>query len=256
MIIMFYPVKINSERCIGCGRCAEECILGTIRLADGKAEVCREHCMQCGHCFSVCPVGAVSMDGYDRPEEKTEVNCISAENMLAFMKSRRSIRHFTAEKVSDREVDMIIEAGRYCPTAKNMQDLHFTVLDKTLSDIEKEAVSDIRAFFAASGNEFDRLVTVDDHFFFFGAPLVIVVSAERADNAGLAAAYMELMAESLGLGVLYCGYFTRTALRNEKIFKALELPEDRQPFFTLVIGHPDVEFKRIPPRKQPSVTKK
>lgn len=253
---MSCPVKIDREKCIGCGLCARECILDTIQLVDGKAEICKKACIKCGHCFSVCPAGAISMDGCDRAEEKSVTDGISGETMLRFMKSRRSIRHFTDEKVSDRDVEAIIEAGRYCPTAKNMQDLHFTVLEKILPEIEKEAVADIKVQFAASANEFDRLVTVDDHFFFFGAPLVIVVSATRGDNAGLAAAYMELMAESLGFGVLYCGYFTRTALGNEKIFKALELPEGTQPYFTLVIGHPDVKFERIPPRKAPSITRK
>ena len=253
---MSCPVKINSDKCIGCGRCVEECILDAIQLSGGKAEVCKKYCMKCGHCFSICPVGAITMDGCDCTEEESVTDCISAENMLTFMKSRRSIRRFTGEKVSDRDIGLIIEAGRYSPTAKNMQDLHFTVLDKTLAEVEKEAVSDIRDFFAVSGNVFDKNVTVDEHFFFFGAPLVIVVSATRADNAGLAAAYMELMAESLGLGVLYCGYFTRTALRNEKIFKALELPEGHQPYYTLVLGHPDVKFERIPPRKAPSITRK
>ena len=247
-------IKIDSSKCIGCGLCTRECILGTLRLTDGKAEVCKSSCMKCGHCFAICPVGAISAEGCT--EEKCVTDGISPENMLTFMKSRRSIRHFTGEKVSEEDIDRILEAGCYCPSAKNMQDLHFTVLDSTLADVEREAVSDIRSFFAASANEFDTLVTVDDHFFFFGAPLVIVVSAERADNAGLAAAYMELMAESLGLGVLYCGYFTRTALRNEKLLKALELPEGRQPFFTLVLGHPDVKFERIPPRDPPSVTRK
>lgn len=253
---MSCPVIIDKAKCIGCGQCADECILGTIRLVDGKAEVCKKYCMKCGHCFSVCPAGAVTMSGYDCAWEESATDCISAENMLAFMKSRRSIRRFTKEKVSDSDIDLIIEAGCYCPTAKNMQDLHFTVLEDSVNEIEKEAVEDIKAFFAASANEFDRLVTVDEHFFFFGAPLVIVVSATRADNAGLAAAYMELMAESLGLGVLYCGYFTRTAIRNGKINAALELPEGHTPFYTLVIGHPDVKFERIPPRNPPSVVKK
>lgn len=253
---MSCPVKIDSDKCVGCGRCVSECILSALRLTDGKAEVCKNACMKCGHCFSICPAGAITMDGCGTAEETSVTDGISGEAMLRFMKSRRSIRHFTGEKVSDSDLEKIIEAGRYCPTAKNMQDLHFTVLEKSLDEMEKEAVADIKAQFAASANEFDRLVTVDDHFFFFGAPLVIVVSAIRGDNAGLAAAYMELMAESLGLGVLYCGYFTRTALRNEKIFKALELPEGTQPYYTLVIGHPDVKFERIPPRNAPSVTKK
>ena len=253
---MSYPIEISSAKCIGCGMCVKECTVGSIHLADGKAELCKNFCMRCGHCFAVCPAGAISLTGYKCTEEKCVTDRINADELLTFMKSRRSIRQFTGEKVSERDVEMIIDAGRYSPTAINMQDLHFTVLENTLPETEKEAVSDIRALFASSANEFDRNVRVSDRFFFFGAPLVIVVSATRADNAGLAAAYMELMAESLGLGVVYSGYFTRTALRNEKILSSLEIPEGRQPYFTLVIGHPDVKFRRIPPREKPSVTKK
>jgi len=45
-----------------------------------------------------------------------------------------------------------------------------------------------------------------DSFFFKGAPLVIIVSARNEVDAALASSYMEIMAESLGLGVLYSGF--------------------------------------------------
>ena len=46
-----------------------------------------------------------------------------------------------------------------------------------------------------------------DSFFFKGAPLVILVSARNEVDAALASSYTEIMAESLGLGVLYSGFF-------------------------------------------------
>ncbi len=47
-------IVINETKCIGCGRCAADCISGTIRIRDGKAKA-RQGCLLCGHCLAVCP---------------------------------------------------------------------------------------------------------------------------------------------------------------------------------------------------------
>ena len=47
--------------------------------------------------------------------------------------------------------------------------------------------------------------------------MVIVVSSKSNVNAGLASAYMEIMAESLGLGVLYSGFFVVCAKISGKL---------------------------------------
>lgn len=51
-----------------------------------------------------------------------------------------------------------------------------------------------------------RNAVIDDHFFFKNAPAAIVVVSKDEINASLAASNMELMAEALGLGVLYSGF--------------------------------------------------
>ena len=57
-------VKINQELCIGCGKCAADCLAMNIVVEDGKAQVKKE-CIECGHCAAMCPVDAVSLEGYD-----------------------------------------------------------------------------------------------------------------------------------------------------------------------------------------------
>ena len=44
----------NSERCTGCGRCADVCPEGAISLADGLALTDTEKCTLCGACADVC----------------------------------------------------------------------------------------------------------------------------------------------------------------------------------------------------------
>lgn len=53
--------KVNPRKCKGCGRCAEECPQGAIRLGGGRAEVDRRLCSGCGQCVVACPEKAVEV---------------------------------------------------------------------------------------------------------------------------------------------------------------------------------------------------
>lgn len=56
-------VKIDSERCNGCGACAEACVEGAIRMIDGKAVLVSEaYCDGLGACLPSCPAGAISIE--------------------------------------------------------------------------------------------------------------------------------------------------------------------------------------------------
>ena len=52
------------------------------------------------------------------------------------------------------------------------------------------------------------------------------------------------MAESYGLGVLYSGFFTVVANRSSKLKKELNLKHGDNVVTTLVIGYPDVKYRR------------
>jgi len=41
--------------CEGCGRCAERCGQGAIRVENGRAAVDMEKCVLCGYCAGACP---------------------------------------------------------------------------------------------------------------------------------------------------------------------------------------------------------
>ena len=97
--------------------------------------------------------------------------------------------------------------------------------------------------------EFLKRIQISDSFFFKGAPLVIVVSGKDDVNAALASSYMEIMAESLGLGVLYSGFFRVCAGISGKLRKLLELPKEHKVVTCMVIGYPSVKYQRIVPRK-------
>lgn len=56
-------VKIDQERCNGCGLCAQACHEGAIGMVDGKAALLRDdYCDGLGDCLPVCPTDAIAFE--------------------------------------------------------------------------------------------------------------------------------------------------------------------------------------------------
>jgi len=55
-----YPY-IMSEKCVGCGRCAEVCPESTISVVDKKAVINYNKCIRCYCCHELCPIRAVEI---------------------------------------------------------------------------------------------------------------------------------------------------------------------------------------------------
>lgn len=61
-------IKIDREKCNGCGACAAACHEGAIGMVDGKAELLREdYCDGLGDCLPACPTGAISFEEREAP---------------------------------------------------------------------------------------------------------------------------------------------------------------------------------------------
>ncbi len=105
--------------------------------------------------------------------------------------SRRSVKSYTGEQVSQELLEQVIEAGRYAPTGMNaMSPIFIAVQNPEM--IEK--LSRMNA--AVMGVETDP---------FYGAPTVILVLANRdrstwREDGSLAMGNLQLAAHALGLG--------------------------------------------------------
>lgn len=251
-------IIIDCEKCIGCGLCVNDCPNSHLYLKNQKAQAAETDCIECGHCFAICPMNAVRITGYDCTDESiTSMTEFDSDKLLSAIKSRRSIRHFTKQTVEEEKLQKILEAGRYCPTAANAQNVTFTILGSKQNEAEELCVNLFRKGkkLVSPFVDFVKKIDISDDFFFKGAPVVIVLSSKSSINAGLASSYMELMAYNLGLGVLYSGFFVICTKLSRKLRKLLQLPKGYEVVSCMVIGYPDVKYQRIAPRKELQIRK-
>ena len=61
-------IRIDEEKCNGCGACAAACHEGAIEMVHGKAKLTREdYCDGLGDCLPACPVDAISFEEREAP---------------------------------------------------------------------------------------------------------------------------------------------------------------------------------------------
>ncbi|MHA1292760.1 MAG: nitroreductase family protein [Promethearchaeota archaeon] len=122
---------------------------------------------------------------------------IEPEKLLNFIKNRRSIRNFQDKEISDKEIEMILEAGRWAPSASNRQPWRFIIIKN--KDILKK-VSETAIY----GKFIKR------------APIAVAIVGKVKENPNwyvqdttLASMNMQLMAWSLGIGTCWIGSMNR-----------------------------------------------
>ncbi|WP_319370737.1 nitroreductase family protein [uncultured Ilyobacter sp.] len=265
-------MTVNEEKCIGCGLCVEDCFPRDIEIIGGKARINNVTCFKCGHCIAVCPVNAVKTDEYDMSEvieyDKEKFH-VDSDNLMNFIKFRRSIRQFKNKEVETEKISKIIEAGRFTETAGNIQDVSYIVIRDGLQELRKMTLESLNSI----GKKLLSNITPENTMYvkyaklwvgmykkylenpdgedslFFNAPVVILVVANIQVNGVLASSNMEIMANSLGLGALFSGFFVRAATGNEEIRKFLNLKEGKEITTCMIVGCPNIEYKRTVPRK-------
>ncbi|WP_101696249.1 nitroreductase family protein [Clostridium minihomine] len=254
-------VNIDVEKCIGCGLCCKDCPHHVLVLQNGKAVMLAEQCLECGHCVAICPKDAVTMNGYDMNEVKAYDKNSFGMNEDVFLNTiqfRRSIRHYQTRQVDKEAIQKIIEAGRFTPTGGNKQRIRYVVAQKRISMFENDALKVFKrwkypAKIASKLIHFPYDLStyqLEPGFFFHGAPTVLFVISDDAVDASLASMNMELMAEAMGLGTLYVGFFAVAAKRSRKIRKELGLTKKEKVVTCLAIGYPAVQYMRTVPRKK------
>lgn len=179
---------------------------------------------------------------------------------LRNIKSRRSYRVFEPEQLRDGELEAVVEAGLYAPSAINQQPWHFTVIQN--KDILRKMTEDIKEYLLKSDNQHFQQLAKDENFnMFHGAPTAILVSGDMRAvmaEADCAAAVQNILlaAESMGIGS--CWVDTPIYLFNsekaEQWRKELKIPEVYKPLHGIALGYkPPATVPEAPARKENAV---
>ena len=271
-------MRVDRDKCIGCTLCKQDCIVSDIEMIDGKSYIKNETCIKCGHCIAICPVKAISSDDEeeysmdDVIEYNKENFNIDPENLMNFMKFRRSVRLFKKQDIEEEKIEKIIQTGKFTQTGGNTQDVSYVIVKEKLQEVRKmvlETLNERADELLLDENTPKQLVTYSHMWkkmysdfledpdgedrLFFKAPLLIIVKAKRVINGALAAAKMELMTDSLGLGTYFSGFLERAVELNPKIGEFLQIGEGEELVACMVIGYPRVKYKRTVPRKDVKV---
>lgn len=178
---------------------------------------------------------------------------------LKDIRNRRSTRGFLQEQIKDEEVQAILEAGIYAPSATNKQPWHFTVvqnkelLDRLNNSFKKAAIK--------SDNEYISRVGKNEKFHvFYNSPTVILVSGDENNyyatvDCAIATENMLLAAESLKVGSCWIG-FIAYLLNSEEgtaYIKELGIPEGFKQFHAVALGYKRINVTNAPTRKENTV---
>lgn len=179
--------------------------------------------------------------GSDRSSLKYYNDGVNGDlDVFEAIKKRRSVRAYADEKVSEEDIERLIEAAMWAPSAGNIQPWEFVVV----KDVEtKRKLSDAAL----------------DQTFIEKAPVVIVVCADlnrssrgygsrgehlySLQDTAAATENILLAAQELGLATCWVGSF-----REKAVAKAVKAPRNLRPVAVVPVGHP-AERPVAPPKR-------
>lgn len=162
---------------------------------------------------------------------------------LKAISNRRSTRSYTAEQISNTELNDILDAAIAAPMAVNVPKWHFTVVqDKYMLD---RMVGDIIEAVKNSGNKFlIDAVSRPNHHTFYHAPTVIIISGDGGFpysqyDCSAATENILIAAESLNIGSCWIASFLPlfASEKGEEYKQVLGIPEGYNPICSVALGY-------------------
>ncbi len=148
--------------------------------------------------------------------------------------TRRSIRKYTGDVISEDDLKLVLRAGFSAPSAHNYQPWHFVVVkdNATLEQI-------------AAVHTYAKMLPQA------GCGIIVCGDKEKQSITGFlvedcsaAIQNMLLAAHGLGLGAVWCGLYPVTKL-TKSISKLLDLPANITPIGMVVVGYSAEEKKEL-----------
>ena len=265
--------SVDAKACVSCGLCAADCLPQVIRMAGQYPTIPNEeHCMRCLHCLAVCPTGAISILGHS-PEKSEPLrnNLPAPDQVAALMKGRRSVRAYKQENVEPTLLRRVLDVAAHAPTGVNARRLWVTVIDdiasmnafrqevyERLENLARESrmpENPRRRFFSHAPELWRKGLDP----IFRNAPHCVLVSNARdapcrEQDSLIYLSYFELMAQSAGLGTVWCGllYWCLRLMLPDQIPR-LGIPESHELGYAMLFGSPAVRYQRTVERGQADI---
>ena len=163
--------------------------------------------------------------------------------VLNVIKTRRSIRKYKAEQITDEQLDAILEAGTYAATGMGKQSPVIVVVQKP------ELIAKLSKMNAAV------MGTTSDPF--YGAPTVLIVLADPergtyVEDGSLVMGNLMNAAESLGVASIWIHRAKEEfeSAEGKAFLKSLGIEGDYEGIGHCVLGYTDGEEPKAMPRKE------
>lgn len=154
-------------------------------------------------------------------------------DFIKLVKDRYSCKSFTAEPVDQKALESILEAGRWAPTAKNLQEQRIYVIKSEEGLAKIDAATPCR----------------------YGAPVVIAVAYDKnnvftypgelhnsgVEDATIVATHMLLAAKAYGVESCWLNFFN-----PETLAESLGLPANEEIVMLLDLGYPAEKGNPLP----------
>lgn len=149
--------------------------------------------------------------------------------------SRRSIRKYKDEDISEEKIEKILQAGLLAPTSRNLKPCEFVIVR------DKDILGRLSKIKKYGGGMLAKC----------NVTIVVIGDSEKSDtwieDSSIALSYMNLMAASLGVGSCWCQIHRRSSLMGkdaeEAVREILSLAEKYRIVGVLSLGIPDEEVK-------------
>lgn len=151
-------------------------------------------------------------------------------NGIELIKSRRSIRSYSDERISDGILRSILDAAMRGPSCTNAKDWCFLVI-RDKSTLNKMADANGRPAEPLRGADVGILVCGDLNRAFKGAPDYWII------DAAIACQNIVLAATSYGIGSVWLGTYPQME-RVERQRKLFDLPDSVVPHSVIALGYP------------------